>query len=201
MKKGVWLGLCLLALGARAADAYRIEPEQTQLSFDVRRFGVQWIGARFRQLEGSFSVDRRGGGNLIDVTVRTDSLEGPDAGWNRRLRSSEWLDTQRYPLMRFRSTHVEFDHAGGAVAVGQLTLHGVSRPVNLSISQLDCQGRLPDQRQVCAFTASANIRRSEFGLPHGFWVAGDAVEIRVKGSAARSDGHLTAASAEPPPLN
>lgn len=188
MKQTVWLGLCCLALGAQAADAYRIEPEQTQLSFDVRRYGVQWLGARFRQLEGSFIVDRQGSDNLIDVSVRTDSLEGPDAGWNQRLRSSEWLDTRRYPLMRFRSTHVEFDHAGGAVAVGQLSLHGVSRPVNLSISRLDCKGRLPDQRQVCAFTATANIRRSDFGLPHGFWVAGDSVEIRVNGIAARNDG-------------
>ncbi|HWY23676.1 MAG TPA: YceI family protein [Nevskia sp.] len=193
MGRAGWLLLWLLALDARAAEAYRIEPEQTRVSFDVRRYGVRWIDARFRQVEGSFIVDRAGTGNLIDVSVRTDSLEGLDAGWNRRLRSSEWLDTQRFPQMRFRSTHVEFKQDGSAVAVGQLTLHGVSRPVLLDISRLDC----PAPRQSCGFAAHTKIRRSDFDLPHGFWVAGDAVEISIAGVASRRDSRLTAASTLP----
>jgi polyisoprenoid-binding protein YceI len=193
MGRAGWLLLSLLALDARAADAYRIEPEQTRVSFDVRRFGVKWIGAHFRQVEGSFTVDRTGPGNLIDVRVRTDSLEGLDGGWNRRLRSSEWLDTQRFPQMRFRSTHVEFRHDGSAMAVGQLTLHGVSRPVLLDISRPDCT----TLQQSCGFNAHTSIRRSDFGLPHGFWVAGDAVEISIAGVATRQDSRLTAASTLP----
>ena len=193
MGRACWLLLSLLALDARAAETYRIEPEQTRVSFDVRRYGVHWIGARFRQLAGGFIVDRTGSGNLIDVSVRTDSLEGLDSGWNRRLRSSEWLDTQRFPQMRFHSTHVEFRYDGSAVAVGQLSLHGVSRPVLLEISRLDC----PAPQPSCGFTAHTSVRRSDFGLPHGFWVAGDAVEISIAGVATRQDSRLTAASTPP----
>lgn len=193
MKQAYWLGLSLLAFGAQAAEAYHIEPDRTQVGFNVRRFGVRWIGARFSQLDGRFVVDRFGDGSAVDVTVHTDSLEGLDSGWSKRLRSKDWLDTQRYPQMTFRSSHVEFNR-GGAVATGQLTLHGVSKPVNLVISRLDCRGRLQVQEQACVFTASANIRRSDFGLPHGFWVAGDAVEITVAGTALRSK--ITAAPAD-----
>jgi polyisoprenoid-binding protein YceI len=199
MKHLYWLSLSLLALCAQAADTYRIQCEQTRVSFSVRRYGVKWIDARFRQLEGRFVVDREGRGSLIDVSVHTDSLEGVDWGWDRRLRSKDWLDTQRYPRMSFHSTHIEYQPGGGAVAIGQLSLHGVSRPIRLDIARLECNGQ-PEAQQVCSFSASANIRRSDFGLPHGFWVAGDAVEISISGLALRGDGHLTAASlpAAPP---
>jgi polyisoprenoid-binding protein YceI len=196
MRQGIWLGLCWLALGAQAADAYRIQPEQTKVSFTVRRFGVQWIAARFSQLDGQFTVDRQGPASAIEVNVRTDSLEGLDSGWNTRLRSKDWLDTQRYPRMTFRSSHVEYRGNGG-VAVGQLCLHGVCRPVLLNINRLDCNEPEPGARPLCGFSASTSIRRSDFNLPHGFWVAGDAVEISVSGMAARGDSPITAASAAP----
>jgi polyisoprenoid-binding protein YceI len=198
MKLAIWLGLSLLALCAQAADIYRIQPEQTRVSFSVRRFGVKWLDARFRQLEGRFVVDREGGASMIDVSVHTDSLEGMDWGWNSRLRSRDWLDTQRYPRMNFRSTHIEYKPGGGAVAVGQLSLHGVSRPVQLDIGRLECTGQ-PEAQQACSFSAAASIRRSDFNLPHGFWVAGDAVEISISGLATRGDGRLTAASLPAPP--
>lgn len=200
LKGALWLGLSLLALGAQAADAYRIEPARTQASFTVRRFGVKWIGARFSKLDGRFTLDRNGAGSSIEVSVHTDSLEGLDSDWNTRLRSKDWLDTQRYPQMTFRSSHVEYRGNGG-VAVGQLTLHGVSRPVLLNISRLECGEAAPGTAPVCSFSATTNIRRSDFNLPHGFWVAGDAVEISVSGTAARGEPPINAASADQPPLN
>lgn len=183
MNRGWWLGLWLLALSAQAADAYRLDPEHTRVSFDVRRFGIPWIGAHFRELAGAFVVDRSGPDSRIDVTVRTNSITGLEPMWDTLLRSQDWLDTQRFPEMIYRSTHIAFGEDGGAVAEGELTLHGVTRPVTLSVRQLDCPDGPADPGQACAFAAYANIRRSDFGLPHGFWLAGDGVEISVRGSA------------------
>ena len=175
------LGLC--ALPAQAAEAFVLDGGHTRVAFDVRRLGVPWIEARFRQLAGSFVVDREGAGSRIEVTVRTDSLEGLVPFWDRRLRSAGWLDTQRYPEMTYRSSQVLFDPAGGAVAEGELTLHGVTRPVRLEVRQLDCAGATLER--ACAFVAEARLKRSDFGLPHGFWMAGDAVEISISGTALR----------------
>ena len=198
MKHACWLWLSLLALNAQAADAYRLDADHTSVSFDIRRFGIPWVGAHFRQFSGDFVVDRNGGDSHVDVTVRTDSIEGLSAGWSLRLRSSDWLDTQRFPEMRFRSSHVEFDSNGGALASGQLMLHGITRPVTLHVLRLDCGGErtLPDQ--PCGFSAHADIRRSDFGLPHGFWLAGDQVEISVSGAALRNARRLVSASAAAP---
>jgi polyisoprenoid-binding protein YceI len=92
------------------------------------------------------------------------------------LRSAEWLDAQRYPQMTYHSSHIELDEQR-AVASGDLTLHGITRPVVLTVTLLDC----PTAAQ-CQFAAHGRIRRSEFGLPHGFWSGGDQVDITISGS-------------------
>lgn len=196
MQGGWWLWwLSLLAFNTcAAAEDYRLDAGQTRVSFDVRRFGVSWIGADFGQIRGDFVVDRYGAGSRIDVAVRTDSLQGPDTEWNARLRSADWLDTQRFPEMSFHSAQVEFDDAGGAVAHGQLTLHGATRPVTLTVNRLDCTREGATSTGTCEFAASASIRRSEFGLPHGFWLAGDRVEIAISGVARHGDGAMESAS-------
>ena len=201
MKRTCWLSLSLLALNAQAADAYRLDADHTSVSFDVRRFGIPWVDAHFSQFSGDFVVDRQGTDSHIDVTVRTDSIEGLNSGWSTRLRSSDWLDTQHFPEMSYRSSHVEFDNSGGAVASGQLTLHGITRPVTLHVERLDCSGESTVPDHPCGFAARANIKRSDFGLPHGFWLAGDQVEISVNGAALRSEHRLASAGALMPQGN
>jgi polyisoprenoid-binding protein YceI len=175
--------LLLMVLEAQATDTYRLDAIHTQVSFDVRRFGILWFTAHFRDVSGSFVIDREGSESRVDVAVQTDSVECPDPRWTARLRSKEWLDTQRFPEMTYRSIQVEFDGAGRAIASGQLTLHGVTRPVTLNVSQLDCSNQPSGSTGYCGFVAHAHIKRSDFNLPHGFWQAGDRVEISISGSA------------------
>ena len=80
--------------------------------------------------------------------------------------------------MSFHSNHVEFDADGGAVASGELTLHGVTRSIGLEISGLSCS---PDggSGDHCSFIARARIRRSDYGFAHGFWIGGDLVDIAI----------------------
>ncbi len=198
MNRAWWLCLLLVALDARAADVYRLDTGHTRVSFDVRRLGIPWIAARFQQFEGDFVIDRSGPGSRIEVAVRTDAIEGLEFGWNARLRSESWLDTRRFPQMSYVSTHVEFDRAGGAVASGQLTLHGITRPVTLNVSRLDCAAAPSNANQTCSFAAYARIKRSDFGLPNGFWLAGDNVEISVTGVALHSDQHLASTAFSAP---
>jgi len=198
MKGLGWLLLFLLAPNAHAADTYRLDADHSSVSFDIRNFGIPWVAAHFRQFSGDFVVDRHGPGSHVDVTVRTDSIDGLNAGWSTRIRSSDWLDTQHFPEMSFRSHHVEFDGHGGAVAGGLLTLHGVTRPVMLQVERLDCAAEQTAPNQACGFRAHANIRRSDFGLPHGFWLAGDQVEISVSGAALRNGPRLATADRSAP---
>jgi polyisoprenoid-binding protein YceI len=178
----LWLVLLpLLSLQAGAASGYHLDAGNTRLSFAVNRFGLRWMSAQFRELGGEFVLDRSGRGGRLDVAVLTASIECADAYWSERLRSPEWLDTAQFPVMLYRSTRIDFEGGTRAKVYGDLTLHGVTRPVTLTVTDIHC-AESEGGGGPCSFAAQAQLKRSEFRLPHGFWQGGDAVEIFVRGS-------------------
>jgi polyisoprenoid-binding protein YceI len=193
MRSASWVLVALSLLRTQTADMYRLDTVNTRISFNIQRFGVLWVSARFPDFSGAFMLDRRGSASRVDVSVQMASVDCNDSHWNGRLRSADWLDVQRYPLMTFHSTHVEFDGDGRAVASGELTLHGVTRMVGLEISGLTCsQANAPGES--CSFTAHARVKRSDYGIAHGFWIGGDLVDIAISGVGIRGDAQPAGAA-------
>lgn len=178
--------LMLLVLShAAAGDIYELDTHATRVGFDIERFGLRWVSAHFHDFAGDFVFDRVGNASRIDVTVRTESVDCGDSRWNPHLRSSEWLDVQQYPHMTYHSRHVEFEGEDRAVASGELTLHGVTHSVELDVTRLACSTQGINE-QTCSFVAQARVRRSDYGLPHGFWTGGDQVDISITGVGMRA---------------
>ena len=175
VKNSQWILIVLTALRLEAAQTYRLDATNTQVSFSVHHLGIQWMTASFSDIRGQFIVDKETAATRVDVTVGMASLESGQPRWNERLRSADWLDVQRYPQMTYHSSRIELGEQQ-AVANGELTLHGVTRPIVLSVSLLKCSAG------HCQFTAHGRIKRSEYGLPHGFWAGGDQVEIAISGA-------------------
>jgi len=178
VKNSQWMLIALTVLRSEAAPMYRLDSSNTQVSFTVHHLGIQWVTARFSDIGGQFAVNHSGVVDRVDVTVGTASLDCSEPRWNERLRSADWLDVQRYPQMTYHSSHIERGDQW-AVASGQLTLHGVTRPIERNVSVLKCR-----PAGGCLFAAHGYIKRSEYGLPHGFWTGGDQVEISISGSLA-----------------
>jgi len=176
VKNSQWILIVLTALRLEAAETYRLDGSNTDVSFTVHHLGIQWITARFSDIRGQFVVDRNASATRVDVTVGTASLECGEPHWNQRLRSADWLDVQRYPQMTYHSSSIELDEHR-AIASGELTLHGVTRPIVLNVSLLKCPSV-----GYCQFAAHGRIKRSEYGLPHGFWTGGDQVDISISGA-------------------
>ena len=190
MKYLQWmLVLVLSAWRSEASESYRLDSTNTRVSFAVQYLGFQVVNARFWDISGIFLLDRSGVNSRVDVTVAIASLDCSEPRWNERLRSPEWLDVQHYPHMTYHSNSIELDE-GRAVANGDLTLHGVTRPVVLAVTLVKCS-----TGERCQFTAHGRIKRSEFGLPHGFWTGGDQVDISISGAI---DGSLSQASGPRP---
>jgi polyisoprenoid-binding protein YceI len=180
MKYVLAIGLLLALTGVSAAEVYDLDTAATRVGFDIDHFGLRWVSAHFREFQGDFVFDRTGSASRVDVTVHTESIDCGDSHWNPHLRSSEWLDVQQYPLMIYRSRHIAFQGDDRAEASGDLTLHGVTHPVVLDVSQLRCDGA-DGNDHACRFVAHARVKRSDYGLPHGFWTGGDQVDITITG--------------------
>jgi len=191
MRNACWMLLCLSLLPALskshapAAESYRLDMVKTRVSFNIEHFGVPWVSAWFPDFSGDFVLDRDGTASRLDVSVQTATVDCTEPLWNGRLRSADWLDVQRYPLTSFHSTRVDFEGDGAALASGELTLHGITRTVGLAISGLRCSGGTASGAS-CSFIARTRIKRSDYGLPHGFWTGGDLVDIVISGAGVRS---------------
>jgi polyisoprenoid-binding protein YceI len=185
MTRALGLLMLLVLSHAAAADIYDLDPGATRVGFDIERFGLRWVSAHFHLFEGDFVFDREGNASRVDVTVRTESIDCGDSHWNPHLRSAEWLDVQQYPHMTYHSRHVEFEGEDRAEASGELTLHGVTHSVVLNVSGLACSTHGSGER-TCSFVAQARVKRSDYGLPHGFWTGGDQVDISIIGVGTRA---------------
>jgi len=125
----------LLACPAQATELYRLSSTNTQVAFFVQHLGFQFVNARFSDINGdSFWTGR-------PASRWMSRWESPP--WSAAIRTGmavairEWLDAQRYPQMTYHSSHIELDEQRG-VASGDLTLHGITRPVVLTVTLLDC---------------------------------------------------------------
>jgi len=179
MLPGWVLLVCLLC--ARGVAAHHLNGSNTRVTFEIERLGVDWFSAAFPDLSGDFVPAPDGSGGQLSVSVRLASLNSRSPYWNERLRSPQWLDTTRYPEMTFHSTGIELQGAQRAQVHGELTLHGVTRPLSLSFTDIDCPEARAAPADHCRFLGRGELRRSDFGLPHGFWQGGDWVEIIVRG--------------------
>ena len=106
------------------------------------------------------------------------TLQLGDAKWQEKILDPTWFDAKRFPEAHFVSTKVEARGADEAEVSGELTLHGVTRPVTLH-ARLNALGRhpLPPFRRTAGFSATATISRKEFGMEHWAKVVGDEVKL------------------------
>ena len=171
----------LAALGcAASARAHHLDGGNTQVSFQVGQLGLHLFSAAFHELQGEFTLSPQPGAAHLTVVVAMASLSSRSPAWDERLRSADWLDTGRFPQMSFRSLAVQLEGGGRARIEGELTLHGITRPLTLEITDIDCPAATAAGAE-CRFLGHGHLRRSDFGLPHGFFQGGDEVTIVVRG--------------------
>src|ERR1700676_2164756 len=125
------LGLAVLAaplLGAQSST-WAVDPAHSEVDFVVRHMGVSNIHGRFGGIKGSIVVnDTDATKSTVSVTIDTSTLDTGVSGRDADLKSPNWFDVAKFPTATFTSTSVVV--TGGHMKVdGNLTLHGITRPV------------------------------------------------------------------------
>ncbi|WP_241384973.1 YceI family protein [Rhodococcus sp. CH91] len=166
---------------------WTIDPVHSSVGFAVRHLMVSKVRGKFDTFSGRIEVDENGTASVhaeIDVT----SIDTNNADRDAHLRSADFFEAERYPTATFTSTAVRAD-GENYVATGDLTLHGVTRPVELT---LEFNGVNPGMGQgpVAGFEATTVISRKDFGislempLEGGGAVVGDKITITLEIEAA-----------------
>lgn len=174
-----------LAEAAEALAIYRVDPELTSAHFAVRHLGLSMQRGHFGRTRGTIALDPDAHTGQIDFIVDAASI---DTGWAARdafLRGEEMFDTAHYPVVRFRSTRLAFDSARLVGVFGELTMHNVTRPVELHVARLDC-GKDPETgRDGCGAEVDTTIKRSDFGMNYALGIVGDDIGLSFQVTAFR----------------
>lgn len=169
---------------ASNAATFQVAPEQTSVSFEVSNLGIASPG-RFDLTSGKIVLDPERRAGSIDFVVDAGSI---DTGWSLRdafLKSDLMFDVERYPSIRFRSTRLAFADERLVAVEGEITMHGVTRPVRFHVTRIECGTGAGPGRDSCDATVTGRISRSAFGMSFAIPLVGDEVALDFSVKAIR----------------
>lgn len=159
----------LATLAPAKADEFVIDTERAHASinFRVKHLGFSWLTGRFDNFKGDFTFDEENPeASKVNVEIDTDSINTNHGERDKHLRSKDFLDTATYPKATFKSTSVKLD-GDEATVVGDLTLHGVTKPVEIEAERVG-GGDDPWGGYRQGFTGTTTIVLQDFGIdPEG----------------------------------
>lgn len=180
--------------GARTTTTtWEIDPSHSDVSFGVKHMMVTTVKGSFTGVTGTLILDDENPANS-SVTVEIDvaTVNTRDEKRDEHLRSADFFDAEQYPKITFVSTKVEPKGGDKLRITGDLTIHGVTRPVVLE-AEYQGRGTNPWGVEVIGYEAKTKISRKEFGLEWnvaletGGFLVGDEIKITLDIEAAKQN--------------
>jgi polyisoprenoid-binding protein YceI len=166
---------------------YNIDPSHSGAHFTVRHMMVTNVHGGFRTVKGTVVSDPENPGACrVEAEIDAASIDTREPQRDAHLRSADFLDVEKFPVIAFRSTGVAPAGKGEWKVTGDLTIHGVTRSVVLNVEGLEPEGKDPWGNIRSGATATAKIKRSDFGLTWnatletGGILVGDDIKIEIE---------------------
>ena len=165
------------------AEKYDIDASHSEVVFGWNHFGFSNPTARFDKIEGSVLLDKADlTKSSISVSLPLESLDTRVAKLDEALKSPDFFDAAKYPTITFTSTKVEETGENSLKIIGDLTIHGVTRPVTLDakvnkIGIFEIPGVI--KAQAAGFDATTVIKRSDFGVTKYVPAVSDEIPVRI----------------------
>ena len=159
----------LVSTGAFAAPVtYVLDPSHTFPSFEADHMGglSVWRG-KFNSSSGKVVYDKDAKSGSLDVTVNMSSVNFGMPKLDEHARSAEIFDVAKYPTATYTGKFTKFNGSAPAEAEGTMTMHGVTKPLTLTINSFLCKPNPQSKKEVCGADASATFNRSDFGVSIG----------------------------------
>ena len=172
----------LLAAGtasAAPAGTYKVDPVHSVAYFEVGHAGgISRFMGRFNDIAGELVVDTPEK-SKIKVDVKVDSVDTRSEALDKHLKSPDFFNAVQFPVLSFTSTAIALNGAGEGTVSGNLTLHGVTKPVTFKLKEIG-SGSGPRGDARVGYSASGTIKRSDFGIAYGIpKAATDEVDLRI----------------------
>jgi polyisoprenoid-binding protein YceI len=181
------LAAILAAVGtvARAADTYTVDPVHSSISFMISHVGISNIHGRFNDFSGTITIDTADPAkSSFELSIPIESIDTNNVKRDEHLCAPDYFNAKQFPTLSFKSTKVKAVNGGFEVA-GDLTLHGVTRPVSFTLQGGDKVVEFPKGKKRIGLVSTFSIKRSNFGMTVEPKALGDEVPITVGIEAAK----------------
>jgi polyisoprenoid-binding protein YceI len=175
-------------LGSIKAGSYKVESYHTQVGFSISHFGFTNYYGLFSGATGTLQLDSaRLSAAKLDISLPVGSITTTVAQLTDELKGDKWFDTAKFPTATFASTKV-VPTAKGATVIGNLTLHGVTKPVVLEVHFIGAGINPIDKAYTVGFEATGTIKRSDFGVTTYVPAISDEVQLNIAGAFEQQQG-------------
>jgi len=169
------------------SGAYTLDPEHAYLNFRVGHLGLSSIVGRFNVLSGSLDFDPE---NITDLSlqgiIEAGSVDVNNDELESTLNESDWFDTTSYPQITFTSTSVQRTGDNTVNITGELTLRGVTKEIEIQTRFNGGADNFLTGKYTLGFSATAAIKRSDYGMDSFAALVADDIEIELHGEFQRN---------------
>lgn len=166
--KHLILALLAAASGAAfAADTYVIDPNHTYPSFEADHMGISVLRGKFDKTTGTIVLDRAAKTGSVDITIDANTLDFGHEKLNAHAKSPDMFDVAKFPTATYKGKSIKFNGDTPVAVEGEFTLHGVTKPLTLTINKFKCIDHPMLKKEVCGADASATFSRADYGIGYG----------------------------------
>jgi len=182
-------GVAAVAAIAVPAGTWKVDPVHSSVEFHVKHLGIATVKGQFKEFEGTLEVEPDG--SSAYGTVKVASVDTREPQRDDHLRSPDFFDVEKHPEIAFQSTTIRPIDEDTFEIEGDLTIHGVTRPITLDATLEGAETDHEGNPRI-GLSASAQINRSDYemkfnmALGSGNVVVGDKVKILVEVSAIKA---------------
>lgn len=178
--------LPLAAIAPLAAVDWAIDDDHSFALFRVQHMGAGYTWGRFDAVAGEVSYDPANpGAGSIKLTIQAASVSTGVPKMEEHLKSPDFFDVKQFPTLTFVSKSWTAKSEGSYQVAGDLTIHGVTKPVSVTAVRTGLGKHAFNQKDLVGFETTFEIKRSEFGLKYGPGAVGDDVRITLAVEAVK----------------
>lgn len=143
---------------------YQIDPVHSSIQFSVRHLMISNVRGTFTGVKGTVVYDAANpAATTVEAEIDASTINTLDQNRDTHLRSADFMDVEKYPAMKFKSSKAEAG-GNGLKLTGDLTIHGVTKPIVLAVEEITPEGKDPWGKTRVGTTAKTKLKRSDFGL-------------------------------------
>lgn len=150
------------------------------IQFKVSHLGYSWNVGRFNTFAGTLDYDSAQPEAMkINVEVQTDSIDSNHAERDKHLRGKDFLDVRKFPTATFVSTGYQPKDETHGILSGDLTLHGITKPINIEFTKIG-EGKDPWGGYRVGFTGTAQLLMKDFGIKQKLGPEAETVYLSIE---------------------